>query len=68
MTKEELKADVKAAVARKTPQEKKESIERLYTEIGQNFAIALREAFEIAYMELKEKEKEKIISKEALEL
>ncbi|MCY3019311.1 MAG: hypothetical protein NTW87_09840 [Planctomycetota bacterium] len=45
---EQLRREARAAWERKTPEEKRASLERLYTEIGERAAIALRDAFATA--------------------
>jgi hypothetical protein len=45
----QLRREAKAAWARKTPEEKKASMNGLAAEIGENAAMALRDAFEKAF-------------------
>lgn len=54
MTQEERRLEIKAAIARKTPEEKKESLLRLLDEMADRAADALKAAMITAHFRLSE--------------
>lgn len=50
----QLRQEARAAWAKKTPEERQAGLNRLFAEIGEQAADALREAFAVAFQQLSE--------------